>query len=86
MRGDAATITSLYRFALQRPPLPEEIKLLAELVAKHRAEYVADADAAKSIVTIGVQPAPSNLDLAELSAWTSAARVVLNLHEFVTRE
>lgn len=87
--GDGPTeprIAALFRFALQRPPLPEEIKLLTELVAKHRAEYVADADAAKSIVTIGVQPTPLNLDLAELSAWTSAARVVLNLHEFVTRE
>ena len=31
------------------------------------------------------QPIPDNLDKAELAAWTHIARVLLNLHESITR-
>jgi hypothetical protein len=29
---------------------------------------------------------PADLDACELAAWTSVARVILNLHETITRE
>jgi hypothetical protein len=29
---------------------------------------------------------PAGLDRAELAAWTHVARVLFNLHEFITRE
>ena len=31
------------------------------------------------------RPAPADVDPAELAAWTSVARVLLNLHETITR-
>ena len=40
---------------------------------------------AKKLLSDGDAPAPADLDLAELAAWTSVARVILNLHETITR-
>jgi hypothetical protein len=79
-------VAFLYRTALQRPPQADERKLLVELVDKHRAEYKVDAQAAKSLIDVGVRPTATDLDPAELAAWTGAARIVLNLHEFINRD
>ncbi len=74
-----------YRRVLSRPAKSEETKLLAELLAKHRSEYAADKAAAKQLLGVGDTKLPSDLDPVELAAWTSVARVVLNLHETITR-
>jgi hypothetical protein len=37
------------------------------------------------LLKIGLTPAPQNLNPTELAAWTSLARVILNLHETITR-
>ena len=47
--------------------------------------YTEHRDAAEQLVKIGLTPAPSNLDKAELASWTLVARVVLNLNEVITR-
>lgn len=74
-------ITWAYRQALSRAPLPEELEVVTALYEKHLADYSADADAAATVVSTG-QPAPPNdIEPAELAAWTSVARVMLNLHE-----
>jgi Protein of unknown function (DUF1553)/Protein of unknown function (DUF1549)/Planctomycete cytochrome C len=84
-KTDAERIAYTYRLALQRKPRPAELKVLSELVAKHRAEYKHDAKAAAELLSIGLKPAPKDLDPADLAAWTSIARTVLNLHEVITR-
>jgi hypothetical protein len=81
-----ACIQFAYRQALQRPANPAELKLLADLQAKHLEQYRADKAAAAALLKVGAHPAPGDLDVAELAAWTSVARVVLNLHEGITRE
>ena len=52
---------------------------------KHRTEYTADAKAAEAILTVGISPQPKDVDAAELAAWTSVSRVLLNLNETITR-
>jgi hypothetical protein len=37
------------------------------------------------LLGVGDAPVPAGLDPAELAAWTSVARVLLNLHETITR-
>ena len=37
------------------------------------------------LLAVGLRPANAKLDKVELAAWTSLCRVVLNLHETVTR-
>ncbi|MFL5342522.1 MAG: PSD1 and planctomycete cytochrome C domain-containing protein [Gemmataceae bacterium] len=75
----------LYHRALSRSPKPAEAKILAELLAKHRAEFAADKAAATKLIAVGDWPHPKDVDAAELAAWTSLCRVVLNLHETITR-
>jgi hypothetical protein len=74
-----------YRQALSRPIRPEEVKILGELYRKHHEEYSADAKAAEALVSTGQKPLPGEVNIAELAAWTSVARVILNLHETITR-
>lgn len=71
--------------ALDRKPRPEESAVLAELYAKHAAEYASDQAAAKDLLSIGDHPIDSTIEPAELAAWTSVARAILNLHETITR-
>jgi len=81
---DAARLGWLWREALQRQPTEAERSTLLALLAKHRAEFKADGAAASAFGKVGVA-APADLDAAELAAWSSVTRVVLNLHEFITR-
>ena len=81
----ASRFDGIYRAVLSRKPRPEEITVLADLLKKHRAEYRNDRDSALALIQTGERPVPADLDPAELAAWTSIARVVLNLHETITR-
>jgi hypothetical protein len=72
--------------AVSRPATDAEVKVLAGLYAKHAANYAADRDAAQKLIATGFRPPAKDIDVAELAAWTSVARAVLNLHEVITRE
>jgi Protein of unknown function (DUF1553)/Protein of unknown function (DUF1549)/Planctomycete cytochrome C len=75
----------VYRQALSRAPEPAEAQVLARLYDKHLAQYRADGKAAAELLSVGQRPVPPRIDQAELAAWTSVARVILNLHETITR-
>jgi hypothetical protein len=74
-----------YRQALQRRPRAAETSLLTTLYQKHLAEYQQDREAAIALTKIGQDAVSDNRDAAELAAWTSVARTILNLHETITR-
>jgi Protein of unknown function (DUF1553)/Protein of unknown function (DUF1549)/Planctomycete cytochrome C len=74
-----------FQRALSRSAKPAELKLLAGLFEDHQKQYAADSSAAKQLLGIGDARPPSDLDAADLAAWTSVARVILNLHETITR-
>src|SRR5262249_39678555 len=74
-----------YRQARCRPARPEEVQVLAKLYEQHLRQYQAEKQAAMALLAIGDWPAPKDIEPAELAAWTSVARVVLNLHETITR-
>jgi hypothetical protein len=84
-----ATTANRLQFAFQqvltRRPSADEVAVLTGLLKKHRAEFAADKSAADQLLTVGDLKSPSELDPVELAAWTSIARVVLNLHEAITR-
>ena len=71
--------------ALQRTPSSEEMKAMSALLDERLTAYRADAPAAEALLKSGFAPAPADLDKAELAAWTHVARVLLNLHETITR-
>lgn len=83
--GDQARIAWAIRAVLARPPRPQELPILIELLDKHRREFAADIDSAKQLLAVGDLRVPDELDAPELAAWTSVARTLLNLHESLTR-
>jgi len=74
-----------WRQALHRMPRDEELAVAASLYEKHQAELAADRAAAEQLLRVGQAPTPDNVDPVELAAWTSVARLVLNLHETIVR-
>ncbi len=84
--GDANTrLDWAFQKALQRDPSDAEAAILHKLHTKHLAEYQSDEAAAKALTSVGDAPAATDINAAELAAWTSVARVILNLHETITR-
>jgi Protein of unknown function (DUF1553)/Protein of unknown function (DUF1549)/Planctomycete cytochrome C len=81
---DAARMDWLWREALQRLPTADERAALMDLLVKHRQEYKADLPSAQTLAKVG-QAAPTDIDAVELAAWSSVTRVLINLHEFITR-
>ena len=68
--------------ALSRPASPEELHILADCLREQRLLLVAAPEKATLIAPEPVKAIPA----AEVAAWTSVCSVVLNLHEFITRE
>jgi hypothetical protein len=78
-------ITWAWQQALQRPPRPEEREVAARLLDKHRQIYREQPELAAALLKVGIDRAPAKIDPVELAAWTHVARVLLNLHETITR-
>jgi len=74
-----------YRQAITREPTAAELEILSGLLARHQAQYAADAAAASELLGTGETPLDAGMDRAEWAAWTSVVRVLLNLHETITR-
>jgi hypothetical protein len=83
---EAERLRYAYRRALQRDPTSAESDLLLDLYRRHLAQYQADAKAAAALLNVGDARPPEGVNTSELAAWTSVARVVLNLHETITRD
>jgi hypothetical protein len=74
-----------WQLALQRDPRPSELATMLPLLERHLGAYRGDPEAARALLGVGLAPNPEGVDPAELAAWTHVARVLLNLHEAVTR-
>ena len=83
-KDDAAKLADLYRRVLARDPKPAEAKSLGEYLAAQRTHYRANPSDAERLLKVGLSPPPAG-DPAELAAWANVCRVVLNLHETITR-
>jgi hypothetical protein len=90
MREGGATpedrITTGYRLATARKPDPESLLLLRDGFESRLAEFQAQPEAAKALVSHGASKADASLDPAELAAYTVTANVLLNLDRVVTRD
>lgn len=82
---DSARLEALFRKALARAPRPNEVQTLTELLVTHRQRFTDNPENAKKLASFGRSPVANQLDSIEVAAWTSVCRVVLNLHEIVTR-
>jgi cytochrome c553 len=85
-RTEVERIAFAFRQVLQRPPVPNEVELLQKLYEQHLKQYQADEAAARALLAVGDTKPPAGIAPAELAAWTSVARVMVNLHETIARD
>jgi hypothetical protein len=83
--GPEERLAWAWQRALQRNPRPAEIQVMRELLAQHLQAYRSDPQAAAELLKTGFAPVADTLDKSEWAAWTHIARVLLNLHETITR-
>ena len=75
----------IWKEVLSRLPEKTEAEVLTKVYERHRTQYEADPESAKQLLNVGTLPVNESLDTVELAAWTSVARIVLNLNETITR-
>ena len=83
--ADEARLDRAFRRALARPASVRERDSLLKFLGARRDEARRDPDAARKLVAAAQPLAAGDPDLVEWAAWTEVCRVVLNLHETLTR-
>ena len=82
----AGRLSYAWQTALQRMPTASERATIKGVFESHLASYKANDAAADAYLKTGNAPLPKDVDKAELAAWTHVARVLINLHETITRQ
>jgi hypothetical protein len=83
--NDRTHIDMAFERTLGRVGTPEEHRGLLSLLGSFRQQFTKDPDAAARLLKIGISPKENTIPEPELAAWTSLCRVLLNLHETITR-
>ncbi len=83
--SDAERIDLALEQAVAHPASPAQRESLLKLLADERAYYQLHAAEATALMHAGLAPVPAGANLPELAAWSNLCRVVLNLHETLTR-
>ncbi|WP_437205514.1 PSD1 and planctomycete cytochrome C domain-containing protein [Planctomicrobium sp. SH664] len=84
--SDEDRLDRAFQIVLQRSPQPEETAVLLPLLHRERTVYQEDTYRAEALLKAGDAPADGSLPASEIAAWTAVTRVLLNLHETVTRD
>lgn len=74
-----------FELCLGRSPEASEMKILNRSLEASLAEFQKDPDAAQHLLQVGQSPIAEGVTPAELAAYASVARVILNLSEFITK-
>lgn len=80
---DRERITHLFRLAMARPPAIDESERLHGFYQAQLKDFESDVAAASKIAGEAGDVAEN---YAQAAAWTSTARAIINLDEFITRE
>ena len=80
---DARRIQHAFQLCLSRAPAEREHKIVQELLDKSRLRF---ANSAENAALLAADDFGNGVTTAELAAWTTVARALLNLDEFITRE
>jgi hypothetical protein len=75
-----------FQQATGRRPENDEIAVLVDLHSKSLAHFKADPAGTAEYLKIGDSAVPAKDRLADLAAMTNVARVIMNLHEVITRD
>jgi hypothetical protein len=84
--SEAERLRWAMRLATSRPASEQEVKILEQGLNRRLAQYRADHASAEKLLAAGESPRDKAIDTAELAAYTTAASVILNLDEVITRQ
>lgn len=84
-KQDDQRLKLIYKEALARAVKPREASSLEDFLRIQREYYRAHPEDAGKLLKVGLAPEPKAADGAELAAWTQVCRVVLGLHETITK-
>ncbi|WP_205855123.1 PSD1 and planctomycete cytochrome C domain-containing protein [Pirellula sp. SH-Sr6A] len=89
LRADSSGLEDRIRLAwqltLQRDPTHSEYDALRAVINDRVKSYSERDNDAKTLITSGHRDVPEDLDRIQLAAWTHVCRILLNLHETITR-
>ena len=74
----------MFEKATGRTPDSTELLQLQNIADNEIAYYSNKPKEASELLSTGLKVVDSKLDQKELAAWTSVARIMLNLHETIT--
>ncbi len=80
---DEDRLAYAFRLCTARQPSAKEVQVLKRLLDRQREAFAKEPQQARALVPADL---PKDADVPEFAAWTAAARVLLNLDEFITRE
>ena len=83
--NDDARVAFAFRLATGRRPNADETRVLANTLAKLRADFTAHGDDAYALVKVGASPLDATVPPADLAAATSVASMILSLDETITK-
>jgi Tfp pilus assembly protein PilF len=84
-QSEEQRLDAAFERALARSPRPPERASLLAFLATQKQQYSQAPDDVAQIIRVGNAPANKTAPQAELAAWTQVCRVILNLHETITR-
>ena len=82
--SDSERLETIFLRTLARSPKPTETQSLLGFLQSQREVFKASPEDAQKLLATGLRPIPPSHH-SDLAAWTSLCRVVLNLHETITR-
>jgi len=85
LASDEARLDRAYELAVARPVKDKEKTSLLTFLKSQRECYAGDTGGADKLTRVGLAPVCEQGSKVELAAWTSVCRVILNLHETITR-
>lgn len=74
-----------FRYALSRPSADDELESLRALYEQQHEYFGKNPAEAGKFQRTGNRPAAKDIDPVEVAAWSQVCRVILNLHETITR-
>ncbi len=82
---DEARIKLAFERAVAREPKAKELESLTAFLKDQRAGFQSKDNDSEKFTHIGLSAQPNDKATPELAEWTNVCRVVLNLHETITR-
>jgi len=82
---DSDRLRLMFRLCLTRSPQDSELSVLVDFLSRERSRFAGTPAEAEKVAAGASSLAVAGLSPIEQAAWTSAARVLLNTDEFMTR-